>query len=118
MKSLQLVAQYGALAIPGVGQAVDAGMSECQPTRAPRYDIPNIFSVAGIQAAKLAKYAFEATSDGVDAFQTWANPCGPSQLPADVSNVFEILGAAPDKAVPKGGFKPPAGLKKGGGKGN
>jgi len=33
MNSLQLVAEYGAMAIPGVGQAVDAGMSECQPPK-------------------------------------------------------------------------------------
>lgn len=35
MKSLNLVAEIGAAAIPGVGQAVDAGMSECQPATAP-----------------------------------------------------------------------------------
>lgn len=33
MNSLQLVAEYGAMAIPGIGQAVDAGMSECQPAK-------------------------------------------------------------------------------------
>lgn len=80
--------------------------------------IPDIFPVAGVQAAKLAKYAFKATSDGADAFQTWADPCGPSQLPSDVQNVFDILGSADDKVVPQGGFKPPAGLKKGSGNGS
>jgi len=84
----------------------------------PRPDASNTFSVAGIQAAKLAKYSFDATSDAVSAFQTWADPCGPSQLPPDVQNVFDILGSADDKVIPKGGWKPPAGLKRGGGKGN
>jgi hypothetical protein len=87
-------------------------------TQPPRPDASDILSVAGIQAAKLAKYSFDATSDAVSAFQTWADPCGPSQLPPDVQNVFDILGSADDRAIPKGGWKPPAGLKQGGGKAN
>ena len=33
MNSIQLVAEIGALAIPGVGEAIDAGMSKCQPAK-------------------------------------------------------------------------------------
>ena len=84
----------------------------------PRPDISDIFLAASIQAVKLAKYAFDATKDGVDAVQSWLDPCGPSQLPPDVQNVFDVLGSADDKVIPKGGFKPPPGLKKGGGKGS
>lgn len=33
LNTLQLVAQLGAAIVPGVGQAVDAGMSEYQPAK-------------------------------------------------------------------------------------
>ncbi|KAL8828896.1 MAG: hypothetical protein Q9191_002327 [Dirinaria sp. TL-2023a] len=97
MNAVGLVAQVGALAIPGVGEAIDGGM------------------VASIQAAKLADYSYDASQDALGAFQNWLNPCGPSKLPDGVQKAFDIMSGIAPNRLPKG-FTPPKGLPKGGGK--
>jgi len=62
----------------------------------------------------LASYAYDAGSAGFGAFSMWANPCGKSPgMPKDLQKAFNILNAANPMIIPKGGFKPPAGIKPG-----
>ncbi|KAL9113309.1 MAG: hypothetical protein Q9227_002644 [Pyrenula ochraceoflavens] len=98
MSAVNLVVNVGALAIPGVGEAIDGGM------------------IAGISAAKLAAYAYDGGQMGLDAFSNWLNPCGStSKLPPDLQKVFDIMNDVDSMVIP-GGFKPPKGLGKGSGK--
>lgn len=103
MTALNLVVEVGALAIPGVGEAIDGGL------------------IAGISAAKLAAYSYDAGNAGLNAFAGIVNPCGKTgKVPDDLKKAFDILNAANPAVIPKGGFKIPKGLPKGGGlpKGN
>lgn len=78
--------------IPGVGEAIDAGM------------------IAAIQAAKLSEYAFGAGEEGLNAYTSWMNPCGTSNLPKNVRKAFDIFNDVSGDIIP-GGFKVPKGVK-------
>ncbi|KAF2429075.1 hypothetical protein EJ08DRAFT_306237 [Tothia fuscella] len=97
MSSINLVINLGALAIPGVGAAVDGGM------------------IAGIQAAKMAAYAYDAGQLGADAFSNWMSPCGTSHLPDELKTAFDTFNAVNSLVIP-GGFKAPKNVPKGSGK--
>lgn len=86
MSALNAVIDIGAMAIPGVGQAISGGM------------------IAGIQAAKLAAYTYDAASVGASAFSSWASGgmCGTSHLPEDYRKAFNIMNAVTPMVLPKG----------------
>lgn len=88
MSALNAVIDIGAVAIPGVGQAISGGM------------------IAGIQAAKLAAYTYDAASVGASAFSSWASSgmCGNSHLPEDVRKAFDIMNSVTPAVLPKGSF--------------
>lgn len=86
MSAFNAVIDLGVLAIPGVGQAIGGGM------------------IAGIQAAKLAAYTYDAASVGASAFSSWASGgmCGNSHLPEDVTKVFNIMNMVNPLVLPRG----------------
>lgn len=83
------VAALGAQAIPGVGEAVDAGM------------------MFGWQAAKIAEYAAGAGEKGMDAFLNFFTGCSPP--PDDAEKAFGIFNSIP--SIGKVPFKAPPGIK-------
>lgn len=88
MAAINAVIDVGAIAIPGVGQAISGGM------------------IAGIQAAKLAAYTYDTASVGASAFSSWASGgmCGNSHLPEDVRKAFDIMNSATPFILPRGSF--------------
>ena len=82
--SLDLVLQIGAAAIPGEGEAMDAGMAA---------------------AVKAAKTVTENGQDASSFLQWFANPCGSSNYTQKIDQIFDPLSNVPDSVMPGLGCK-------------
>ena len=102
------MAVVGAMAIPGLVKAVGGGMSKsptpCLSILSHSY-IDARTAVAGIQAAKLAKYAKNTAEEAIDAYSGCLSPCDKGgHVPKDMKKVFGVLNGVHDGLVPgKGG---------------
>ncbi|KAM7210947.1 carbohydrate-binding module family 24 protein [Rhypophila decipiens] len=96
MSSLKAVIEIGVEFIPGVGQALSAGLD------------------MALTAAEMVNYVYNKDQDPGGSFEWWLSPCGGSDLvPDEIKKAFDILSSV------GGGissFKKPTNIPKGSGK--
>ncbi|KAF2647968.1 hypothetical protein K491DRAFT_271028 [Lophiostoma macrostomum CBS 122681] len=90
MSTIKIVVEFGADAIPGVGEVLDAGLE------------------AAGYAAALIDYYYNVDQKPEEAFDFWLAPCGGSAfVPQEIKDVFDVLsGLDPGRWGFKGGNIP------------